>query len=400
MRLVFAITPRCGSRAVNSQIASVAVLPEPFALLAAVLRGEDPAYPASADSAYEARLLQVSAAHGVDALLDDRLASVGAARGWPDLILDRFRTTAIKQAAVELAREHELRALLDRFGRDGVNPILLKGTPLAYSLYPQPQLRPRCDTDILIPVEQRVLAERALRECGHRTPPVAGGAIASYQRCYTKPTTIGIDHVVDLHWRASNRQLFAQALTYGELASSSIRIPALGPVAKAPNPLYALLLALIHRIAHLPERIDGLAESQANRLIWLYDIHLLAEALSEDDWRRLIDLANRKGLRSLCADGLRMTQRHLHTAIPEAVLRALSAAGDKELSARYLRPSRAGLALAELRALPTWGERVQLVKDWFLPPAEYMLHKYRQSNRWLLPWLYLRRVSGGLMRRR
>ena len=33
----------------------------------------------------------------------------------------------------------------------GIHPLLIKGTPLSYSLYPTSGLRPRCDTDFLIP---------------------------------------------------------------------------------------------------------------------------------------------------------------------------------------------------------------------------------------------------------
>ena len=54
------------------------------------------------------------------------------------------------ESAIELLRKHELVRVLEALARAEVATLLLKGTALAYSLYPAPTLRPRADTDVLI----------------------------------------------------------------------------------------------------------------------------------------------------------------------------------------------------------------------------------------------------------
>ncbi len=58
-----------------------------------------------------------------------------------------------------MLRERELVAVLAALAEAGVETLLLKGTPLAYTHYPEPALRTRCDTDVLI------AAATATRRC-------------------------------------------------------------------------------------------------------------------------------------------------------------------------------------------------------------------------------------------
>jgi len=58
-----------------------------------------------------------------------------------------------------------------------------------------------------------------------------------------------------------------------------------------------LLLACMHRAAHLG--VDG---PEGNRLIWLYDIHLLASALSPAQWSEFAAHCAAKRMRRISAD--------------------------------------------------------------------------------------------------
>ena len=76
-------------------------------------------------------------------------------------------------AAVELLRKRELLEVLRALDDAGVAPLLLKGAALAYSIYPSPVLRPRADTDLLIPDDDRERLEQALlahHAFSHRDP--------------------------------------------------------------------------------------------------------------------------------------------------------------------------------------------------------------------------------------
>src|SRR5262249_39930102 len=102
-------------------------------------------------------------------------------------------------------------------------------------------------------------------------------------------------HVVDLHWKISNRPFFADMLSFQDLARRAVRVTAPGAAALAPGDVEALLLACIHRVAH---------HNGSLRLIWLYDIRLLAEALSSDDWQRFWITAAEKRTVAICLESL------------------------------------------------------------------------------------------------
>ena len=72
-----------------------------------------------------------------------------------------------RQLALAAVREGELRRLLRAFGDAGADVLLIKGAHLAYSVYADPALRPRNDTDILV----RPGHEHAARRPRRRLPP-------------------------------------------------------------------------------------------------------------------------------------------------------------------------------------------------------------------------------------
>ena len=297
------------------------------ALVAAALRGGVPAYPRDPPPELPAHILALSAVHGVEALLAAALATAAAATSWPVALRERLRAITHAQAARELLIQHELDRLLPALAAAGVRFLLFKGTPLAYALYPHPYQRARGDTDLLIPPSDRGRAEAVLLGAGYRTAATAGGDLAAYERTYSKTDHAGVEHHLDLHWQLSNSQIFARAFGFAALATAAVPVPALGPHARMPHPVHGLLIACLHRVTHLhaPYVVDGVPYREANRLIWLYDIHRLAHRLSPDDWDGLVALASAKGLRALCLDGLTATQRTLGTAIPASLPGRLAA---------------------------------------------------------------------------
>jgi hypothetical protein len=374
---------------------------DPLELIEAGLRGGDAYYPPDPAPGFAEQLLELSALHGVDGLLDSALGKSEASQSWPLDLRDRLRKIARSQAVRELLIKRELDVLLPKLADAQVEFLLLKGTPLAYSIYPQPYLRSRGDTDLLVPPAKRQATERVLLDAGYRAGESAGGSLASYELSYSKTDSAGVEHVLDLHWRISNSQIYARMLRFDELFGAAVTVPKLGPAARMPCPVLALLIACLHRISHLhaPYYVGGVPHLEANRLIWLWDIHLLVGGLSPAEWEDFVTFATRKGVRAICLDGIHVTRRAFHTAVPQWVLNRLAAPGPAELSAGYLTPGRWRHQLLELRALESWGQRLRLAREWVFPPADYVLRKYQRQNRLLLPWLYLRRAFGGIVAR-
>src|SRR4029077_3309662 len=123
-----------------------------------------------------------------------------------------------------------------------------------------------------------------------------------------------IDQVIDLHWQINNGQAFARALGYDEATARSVPVAQLGASARSLYPPHAMLLACMHRAAHLG--VDG---PEGNRLLWLYDIHLLATAMTAGQWRDFGQMCAEKNMRRVSLDAFTVTRQAFATPFPYEV---------------------------------------------------------------------------------
>ena len=297
-------------------------------------------------------------------------------------------------SANDLLRERELVVVLSALAEAGVESVLLKGAALAYTHYPEPSLRTRCDTDVLIRPRDLGIARRVLARLAYEQRPGVSGSLVSYEECHLKQDG-ALAHVIDLHWQVNNGQVFALALPCADAFSRSVSVPGLGPFAHTLCPPHALLLACMHRAGHL-----GADGDEGNRLIWLYDIHLLATAMTVPEWREFTALCAAGNMRRVAADAFARVRADFATPIPGEVIETLMQRARNELSAAYLDPRRRSFLLVDLRGLGTWKSRATLLRERLFPPASYLRARYRPRSpsapRWLLPWWYARRAAEGV----
>ncbi len=310
----------------------------------------------------------------------------------PKTFRNKLQTMARQEAAAELLREQETTQVLQTLEEQNIQPLLLKGTPLAYSLYPQPHLRSRCDTDLLF--QDRETAEsawRILKNRGYQRPDVISGEHVSHQfPCY-RTSIAGLGHSLDIHWKINNSQYLASILPYEELAKQAKPVPKLGPFARTPGSEHTLLLACAHRIVHKPEGTE-------NRMIWLYDIHLLAENMNQSQWKNFLQMAKQKELTHTCRDGIKKAAEYFQTQLQEDIQGILKAGPETEAFTPDTANSRWKSELINLRSLPGWKPRIKLLKEHLFPPTSYIMKKYKTKNPALLPWLYLKRATQGLVK--
>ena len=364
-----------------------------FNWLKACLRGECPEWPGLQDSTIADRIWQLGMEHGVLSLCQHKLSNTPADKTLPAAFQERLKEYIRQAAAVELVQKHELKQVLEMLNREGIQPLLMKGTPLAYSIYPQAYMRSRCDTDFLF--LDKDSAERAwhvVQEMGyHRLNAVSGEFISHEFACY-KSGRLAVQHTLDFHWKLSNNQLFARTFSFNNLMAAAVPVPGLGPLALAFDPEHALLHACMHRIGHK-------SQGDADRLIWLYDIHILAGSLDQTQWDRFMEVAVEKKICNICLDGLQEAISALATSIPIEVRDILYEKGRKENVTADMGATRWRMDIANFQTLPGWRERLQLLKEHLFPSGEYMLNKYNTNNRFLLPFLYIRRVAQGVTKR-
>jgi len=219
------------------------------------------------------------------------------------------------------------------------------------------------------------------------------GEYLSTQTCYPgQGRMLGI-HSWDVHWAISNSgRILNHELCYEKLIAHAVEVPELGSNAWTLSQVDAMLLSCFHRAAHFSHSGD--------RLIWLYDIHLMAGALSRKSFSTFLDKASRLRVMALCRDALLNSREWFGTILDDSLLERMETPPESEASALFLKPGRAaGIkqhALLEMKALNTLRERVRLLFQNVFPPADYMCWRYGLRSRMLLPFYYAYRFVFGV----
>ena len=366
--------------------------------ICSLLRGESQPFQGHQPDQTAEAFMRLARAHGVTTLLDERLSMGDLGDAWPASIRADCHEDALGRAMQELAIRAELLRVLAALGAAGVRPLILKGTALAYQVYPRPALRMRGDTDLLVPDEVVATTAAVLDGFGYVRGPHSNGVIVSSQATWSRIDTLGVRHDLDVHWRINNSLVLSREISYGELDGRAVPVLALGPDARALALPDALLFACMHRAGHVNTIYYSGDDVMigGDRLIWFYDMHLLLQAMSVPEQQEFLRLATAKRMRTVCADALRRTRDFFGTAIPPSVQSALDASTGLEPSARYLAGRRVNQVIGDLVAAPDWQFRLRWLHEFCFPAADYMLAKYPQASIQWLPALYARRAVEGV----
>lgn len=330
---------------------------------------------------------------GMLPLLVDRLA----AREWP-VVTDERRARLARERADDIARAAadllDARRVLLWLDDAGVPTLVVKGAALAHTLYEHPHLRPIQDVDLLIR-KQDATQVRAMFEA-HRAewiPHVSGDFVLS-QFHYATSDAGGCRHTYDVHWRAVNPLAFAHLFQWEALASAAVPVPALGPHARTVTDVVALQLACAHKAAH---------HRGSDRLIWLFDIHLLAERLDPAAAAQLVTSSVQGGISRLVGQGLAEAHEAYGGRSSAVLAAALGRAvrNSREATEYFVSRDRGAVGdlVSDFRALQKWSDRLQFARELVLPPAAYMRRRYADAPRVPLPLLYLARLLAGGVRR-
>ncbi len=331
--------------------------------------------------------------HGIAGLLIE-----GRPIGWPKEVFERLHQQAIAQEMWEVRHRQMLTRLLAELRQNGIKSLILKGTALAYDLYAKPATRARGDTDLLVKREELEQTRLALAKCGFcLAPPCAGRSDdLELQEIWNFASGDGTNHVIDLHWQAMNSMALRQTLVFADCAANKRVLPLLDDNAFTMDRATMLIHASMHRATHItsPYMVDGVTYYGGDRLIWAYDIHLLAGALSQAEWSAFCETAIRMELAPVCLDGLKFAMSHFDTVVSSGVMERLgqapaSASGP---SIYLLELGQAGRALQDLKAVKGLRNKVRFLAQRTLPPANFLRGKYPSMQNFPLAALYVRRI--------
>ena len=359
-------------------------------LLASALRGESIAWPGAEKHAL---VINQILYHGISGLLAGRVQHLA---DWPREVLESVREQAIAQAMWELRHRALLSELLAAFTRDGIVALLLKGTAVAYDLYPTPAARSRGDSDLLIDLRDVDGARLAFEALGYHRQAIDDSLTNDF--CLQEVWSLecgGTVHHVDLHWQLMNAPALRDVLSFAECAANPMALPRLAPEARSMDRVLTLIHTCVHRLMHVtaPYFVDGVTYYGGDRLIWANDIHLLAGALSEAEWARLSALALGKGVAAVCLDGLTTARHSLGTEIPNWVGEELGSELSEGKASTYLLHSRQfARARQDLLATPGLRRKFAYLRARSLPSPAFIRGKYPSMVNMPLALLYFRRL--------
>ena len=361
-------------------------------LMLAALAGERAAWPQSLRDADSERLWQTVVFDGLCGQLAECTHLLIC---WPDQLVQRIQDQARMQALWEHSHHTSIAGLIEAAHAAGISSAVMKGSALAYSLYPNPAHRPRGDTDLLISRENR----SAMRACLTAQGYVPAGKPSMLQEVWEHRTGAGFTHQIDLHWGLSNSPYLAQPISAAELLERAVPLPGLSTHARAIDPVWQLIQTALNQYAHqhVGFPVEGRIVRGRSRLLWLLDTHLQSAALDTVQWAELVEVAKASGLHRVMLASLSDASGCLGSDVPDIVLEALGQYPESDRAQLYYAthskdaPPLSTLKL-DMAAAKGWRAKASVLQAHVLPDLTSQQTTDAASNGSALWQLHLNRI--------
>ncbi|MCA9953049.1 MAG: nucleotidyltransferase family protein, partial [Anaerolineales bacterium] len=268
----------------------------------ALLR-QEPTKPPQVTSAEWRAWLDAVAAHGMTSLVFTWLLQTAVDHQPPAAIMAELRADHVANIALAERRRRQLTDLVTSFEQEGIHLLVLKGTALAHWLYAAPELRPSFDIDLLVKPEKCAHAAAILQRASYR---FFMGEFRLHRHAEGFDAPYG-KLSVDLHKALSSYVQVNKSFNLQSLFANSLKVGGIDSL----NATDSLLMACMHLIYNHRQNI---------RLIWLYDVHLLAGRMQDlDQWQNVVQSSVRWQARYALSQALMLAQQLFGTQFPQVV---------------------------------------------------------------------------------
>ena len=370
-------------------------------MFAAPLRGEAASWPVEwraegLRDEIQRRLLY----HGIAGLLIDRRDLL---KGWPEMLLDEMRQEAVGRTMWELRHQPLISTVIEDLHNAGIRSAVLKGTALAYALYANPSQRFRGDTDLLICKSKLASARQVLSGLGWARVAGMHGPFGDmhFQEIWQFSDPAGFTHDIDLHWEVTNSMALTFVLNVDTVLHNAVPLRALSPHANCAEPIAALIHSCINRANHGRGGYFSIDryEYDPDRLLWAFDFHLQANALTAQQWEEFAQRSIQTGVAPICCDALNFVREKLRTTIPDFVSERLEEAPQETVATKFiLGSSGSKRVLFDLKATSGLLPKLGYLMARAFPSSDHLRAKYPGWRKWPLLALHLRRHASALGR--
>lgn len=357
-------------------------------LIKNLFKNDGVVWPCEMSSTFEAYFFRELNRNGLLALVQRKLLKNPQQNTWPEGLIEKLNESARHEAIYGIWREQALDRIFNILEHERVEYLLMKGAALSLTHYPEPYLRPRADTDLLISPKQVQRVKQILKETGYEFAHKDIGNTLRHQMDLIIPLAENFVDRVDVHWNVFEPLLFSNFFTFEELYAESIPVTVGNRTVFVPNAIHGMLLSCVHRVAH---------HRHEDRLIWHYDTHLLVDDRPESWFSELLDTAEKKRVVSICVEGLSLAHQWFATSVPEKFL-CRKPRDQKEHSENFMR-MKSGLGpllISNIFYAPSWIQKFRVLGETFFPAPDYMIRRYKIRHTYLLPFYYLFRIVAGL----
>jgi len=249
--------------------------------------------------------------------------------------------------------------VLRAFNANNIPVICMRGLAVSETCYPQPYMRPHTDIDILFEAKHTLRAKQIVGNDLQYNPLPAYPMLFKQGDIpldmHTEP--LGIERI--LSWanltplRAPDFFKYAEQ---GELAGE----PAL----------------LVHERLMLPYLCFHALKHSFERLVWLYDIALMAEQVNErGNWEEVLEGIREYKLELPCFYAFSYVAKHMNAPIPKEVLDKITpnmGFVERRLFARFMKQEILPYLAERLfsRMLPSWSLRLEFWRETIYPRYE------------------------------
>jgi hypothetical protein len=355
-------------------------------------------------------VISTARSEGVAPLLFQRLREADCLGEIPTSARDGLEEAFYRTAAHNTLILSQLARILTALA-EGVAPsvptIVLKGAALALTVYDSIALRPMTDLDLMVPRAHVSVAMKVLHNSGYQAVERLGAGL-DWSADYHEHLCGGPAGVVrvELHWgliagqanwRAPSIEWFWQQAEPADLERLLLSLPGSRDSVQRGDVIspQALLLGPTAHLLYIAAHFSLQHGAAEERLIWLYDIHLLVKRCADRlDWNTLISQAAEFRWSAAVYAALAAARARFGTPVsPEVLQRLDQMAHPAAVRAMERRSDPSPLRMRDvwddIIALD-WGHRWQLLWAVACPSPAFMRQRYRarRPGQWALYYPY------------
>jgi hypothetical protein len=293
-----------------------------------------------------------------------------------------YETAAFNQVLLT-----EMERVVQALNDAGIPVIVLKGAALAWTVYPDPALRPMNDLDLLVKTEDLERAKELIFSLGYHEPipEMARGINRMTGHAYYLVKNNREGMIIELHWNLVSGDYDSRTPSIDWVWNNKLLLESNHSKNNIPIDVSTLLpeLLLIYLIGHLVLQHG----KSTSRLIWLYEIYFLFISLDKEiNWEQFTKEIESFGWLPALQFSNKLIIDHFAKTLPEEMIFEISkySDGNEDPTIHIIwegKQDNRNIYYANL--LTTQGmKRIRLLMANFFPDEKYMRWRYRYNRRW------------------